>query len=47
MILNLARSGVRQHALLNLSRMHYLQHEHEAAHKVSSFSIASLNSLDF
>ncbi|KAI0273378.1 hypothetical protein BC834DRAFT_965918 [Gloeopeniophorella convolvens] len=26
-------SGVRQHALLNLSRMHYLRHEHAAAHK--------------
>ncbi|KAF8478458.1 hypothetical protein DFH94DRAFT_749935 [Russula ochroleuca] len=26
-------SGVRQHALLNLSRMHYLQHEHVAARK--------------
>ncbi|KAI0006228.1 hypothetical protein BJV74DRAFT_880515 [Russula compacta] len=26
-------SGVRQHALLNLSRMHYLQHEHTAARK--------------
>jgi len=27
------RHGVRQHALLNLSRMHYLQHEHVAARK--------------
>ncbi|KAH9027662.1 hypothetical protein EDB84DRAFT_1272610 [Lactarius hengduanensis] len=27
-------SGVRQHALLNLSRMHYLRHEHSAARKV-------------
>jgi len=26
-------SGVRQHALLNLSRMHYLQHEYTAARK--------------
>ncbi|KAA1469483.1 hypothetical protein DENSPDRAFT_835114 [Dentipellis sp. KUC8613] len=26
-------SGVRQHALLNLSRMHYLNHEYEAARK--------------
>ncbi|KAN0140851.1 hypothetical protein V8E53_001295 [Lactarius tabidus] len=26
-------SGVRQHALLNLSRMHYLRHEHSAARK--------------
>jgi anaphase-promoting complex subunit 5 len=36
---SLACSGLRQHALLNLSRMHYLQHEHVAARKVSSFSI--------
>jgi len=27
------RHGLRQHALLNLSRMHYLQHEHVAARK--------------
>ncbi|KAH8980949.1 hypothetical protein EDB86DRAFT_2978203 [Lactarius hatsudake] len=27
------RHGVRQHALLNLSRMHYLRHEHSAARK--------------
>jgi len=27
------RYGMRQHALLNLSRMHYLQHEHTAARK--------------
>ncbi|KAF8258613.1 hypothetical protein EI94DRAFT_1621071 [Lactarius quietus] len=26
-------SGVRQHSLLNLSRMHYLRHEHSAARK--------------
>ena len=30
----LSCSGVRQHALLNLSRMHYLRHEHSAARKV-------------
>ena len=33
--LTVPRSGVRQHALLNLIRMHYVRNEFVAARKVS------------